>query len=1026
MIGTPLLFAVLLLATGSGCVGCVIYAGKGTYKSALHKLLLANGISVAFWSAGLALLVSTADVTVAVIGSFLSSIGYSLLLGFFLHYVVILTGHRIRRGGRWLYALVYLPGMVAVTGLSVLPVFGQCPYALERTPLGWVNETWNPWVWFCYVYYAAFLGIVIRLLYKWGKEAGSDTIRKQAKDLLHAILATAVCGTLTDVMPGFLHHRTPDIAAAFAIFPILSICYGVHRLHFMLPERPNPDEMILNKASRAKGLYILFGSCFTAGSVLNLLGQTVFSGGRDSLSAVPFSVVLLAGGIAVFILCRFLRDDGLRELALSFIFSLFIPLITFRFAEYGGITIWIFVMLLMAPSMLFNRRILLVTVLYSELTTQMVLMGTTPGASVRIGASDYIIRLGLILLMALLCSFVTLAYRQRLHENTVHSMLQRAVAAVSQSLLTVNPSNWEDGVPEALGRCGAFFRFDRAYLALLGDGEREIRATCEWAADEHPGSGTFSEEAKRRLLAAVERCFAGGDVIALSEKNGDFPGSEELRTALSDLHLKSAVAAMVRIEGKAAGFLCFGTVRPIQKWEDDQVSFLQIISDIFADTLIKLEAVRKVQFLAYHDQLTGLPNRLLLADRLKKSMPLADRRSKIIGVVFLDFDSFKSVNDTMGHELGDQLLIRLSESISNCVRKYDTVARFGGDEFVLILDQLSSTEDLLHIIDKIMDVIRKPVVMQGQEFYMTGSAGIALYPQDGRDVETLISNADIAMYHAKSTGKNRYALCSQDMKDEIIQQMRMTNLLYRALELRQLVVYYQPQVDLETNEIRGLEALLRWNLPDQGMIGPGVFIPLAEKTGLIQPIGQWVLETACRQSRKWQEQGYAPVRMAVNVSVQQLYAGNFADQVDRVLESTGLPPELLELEVTESIANSGAPNIARVFAALKSMGISLSIDDFGTEYSSLNRLKLLPVDRLKLDIQFISGIENSEKDRAITKTIIVLAKSLKMKVIAEGVETRGQMEFLSKERCDEAQGFYCYRPMPAEEVERYLRRIPSR
>lgn len=1024
MIGTPLLFSTFLLAAGSGSVGCIIYASKGTYRPTLNKLLLASGISIMLWSLGLAVRVSAANIRAAAAGSFIAPLGYSMLFGFLLHYVLILTGHRIGPGRKWLYLFLYLPGVLTAAGLSVFPLFGRFPFVLVRTSVGWVNETWNQWIWFYYAYYCVFLAIITRLLHRWGKEAGPGIVRMQAKSLLDSILMMAALGTLTDVLPDFVKIQMPGIAVCFASFPILAICYGVRRLNFMVPERPDPDEVILNKASRAKSIYIILGLYFVAGSLLNLLSQTVFS---DDHPAVPgvllFSGLLLACGAGILLLSGYLYDDGVKELALAFVFAFFIPLITFRFAQFGSITVWTFAILLLVPGMLFNRRILLVTTLHSLFTTQLVLMGTAPRLTVQVDASDYIIRLGLISLMAFLCFFVTLIYRSRLRENIGHSRRQTAAAAVSQSLLAVNPDNWENKMAQALERCSAVFPFDRACFVLFSDDGEAIREFCEAATEEGSDSDHFSDALKKRFFTSVRRCLADRKVFAFSEESGNFQGCEEFQAALENLHLKSAVAAAVLTEGSPAGFLCFGTSRTVRAWPADQISFLQIISNIFADTLTKLKALQKEQFLAYHDQLTGLPNRLLLTDRLRKSMPLADRRAKMIGVVFLDFDSFKSVNDTMGHELGDQLLIRLSNLISGCVRKYDTVARFGGDEFVLILDQLSSTGDLLCIIDKIMSAIRRPIVLQGLEFFMTGSAGVALYPQDGRDAETLISNADIAMYHAKSTGKNRYALCSQDMKDEVVSRMQLTNLLYRAQELNQLAVYYQPQVDLATNEITGLEALLRWKIPDKGMISPGTFIPLAEKTGLIQPIGRWVLETACRQSRKWQERGFAPVRMAVNVSVQQLYAGNFTGQVAQVLQSAGLAPELLELEVTESVASSGAPNILKIFSALKNMGISLSVDDFGTEYSSLNRLKLLPVDRLKLDIQFVRGLENSERDRAIAKTIILLAKNLKMKVTAEGVETKAQLEYLSEKLCDEVQGFYYYKPMPAEEVEKYLHRI---
>lgn len=561
-----------------------------------------------------------------------------------------------------------------------------------------------------------------------------------------------------------------------------------------------------------------------------------------------------------------------------------------------------------------------------------------------------------------------LVYRNRLRENTEHSVRQQATSNISRSLLQADFDNWKEPFFRALGFCATSVGCERAYFARLSEDGNGISSFCQW-----PEKSGISKADKNRTFVFLSELNKKLDSEKILTLAGDAP--DDLALAMDLLQIRTVVAVPVLHEETKAGLLCFASARDNCLYKPEYSEFLGIVSNMFSDTLEKLASIRKVQYIAYHDQLTGLPNRLLLI-----------------------------------------------ESLVHCLRSYDTVARIGGDEFVLLLDQISSTADLLSVMEKIMRVIRQPVLLQEQEFFMTGSAGVALYPQDGEDAETLIANADIAMYRAKTKGKNSYKLCSQDMKDEIIGQMKMTNLLYRALEKKQLIVYYQPQVNLGTGKIVGLEALLRWKLPEKGLVSPGVFIPLAEKSGQIQPIGRWVLKTACCQSKLWQEQGFDPVRMAVNVSVQQLASGSFVEQVADVLRETGLSPKLLELEVTESVANSGAPGISKTFTELKKLGVSLSIDDFGTEYSSLNRLKLLPVDRLKLDIQFVRGIESSEKDRAITKTIITLAKSLNMQVIAEGVETKPQLEFLNEKLCDEVQGFYYYKPMPADRVEAYLQR----
>ena len=425
--------------------------------------------------------------------------------------------------------------------------------------------------------------------------------------------------------------------------------------------------------------------------------------------------------------------------------------------------------------------------------------------------------------------------------------------------------------------------------------------------------------------------------------------------------------------------------------------------------------------MAYYDHLTGIPNRILFSDRLSQAIHLAKRNERFVGVLFLDLDGFKMVNDTMGHSGGDALLKELARGLHSRLRKTDTLARFGGDEFLLLINNLTDEKDIIKIADTIMELFKHPFSISEQEFYVTASIGIAMYPLDGEDAETLIKNADLAMYMAKERGKNRYVLCTNDMKEEVERNIQLSNQLYRAQERDEMVLYYQPQVKLCTGEITGLEVLLRWRHPEHGLIPPNIFIPLAEANGTINGIGEWVLKTAVHQNRMWQDKGFPAVRIAVNLSAVQFNNPNLVDCVESIVMASKLEPKYLELEITESIATKESSNIIDALNRLKKLGISISIDDFGTEYSSLNRLKLLPIDRIKIDMQFIQGIESSEKDQAITKVIINLAKSLGLEVLAEGVETVPQLEFLNQKMCDEVQGYYYYKPMPAEEIEDLFR-----
>lgn len=468
------------------------------------------------------------------------------------------------------------------------------------------------------------------------------------------------------------------------------------------------------------------------------------------------------------------------------------------------------------------------------------------------------------------------------------------------------------------------------------------------------------------------------------------------------------------------------------KWHEDtrvlelvekkrpDVMMLDMVNHIISDALAKIDAENEIHYLAFYDALTGLPNRTLLNKRIEAAIEEAYLHDSYIGIVFLDLDAFKEVNDTLGHDWGDELLKQVSKNLTENVRKVDTVARFGGDEFILLLAGINNLEEIQQIISRVMKAFSVPLYIQEQEFFVTTSAGIATYPIDGMSAEVLIKNADLAMYSAKDAGKNQYAFCSEAMKEQVMRKRRLTNFLHHAIDKNELRLLYQPQIDITTGQVTGVEALIRWEHPKLGMISPAHFIHIAEQTGLIDSIGEWVLKTACEQNKNWQIKGYKPIKMGVNLSVEQFRHAHLLDRIKRVLKETQHEPMYLELEITESIALKDTSNIINMLKQLKALGISIAIDDFGTEYSSLSRLKELPINRIKIAMPFIHGIDVNHQDRSITEVIIHLAMSLEVGVIAEGVETEKQLEFLRSKGCLDVQGYYYYQPLKADEVEKLL------
>jgi diguanylate cyclase (GGDEF)-like protein/PAS domain S-box-containing protein len=433
-------------------------------------------------------------------------------------------------------------------------------------------------------------------------------------------------------------------------------------------------------------------------------------------------------------------------------------------------------------------------------------------------------------------------------------------------------------------------------------------------------------------------------------------------------------------------------------------------------------ASERIKFLAYYDALTELPQRALLQDRLELALAGARRKHEKVALLFLDLDRFKSVNDSFGHSFGDIVLKAVAQRLKACAREQDTVARVGGDEFLILLNGVKDTADAAIAAERIMRAMNASLVLQGHSFSVGCSIGISLYPEHGMDGETLIKNADAAMYCAKEAGRGNVRFYTDQMNAEAMERLAMDKNLRLAVEREEFFLVYQPQMEIESGRITGFEALIRWQHPEMGLVPPDRFISVAENNGLILPIGEWVLRTACAQARRWQDAGLPAVPVAVNVSAVQFRQESFCAVVRRVLQETGLPPEYLELELTESVLMSNADVTLSVLQELKGMGMKLAIDDFGTGYSSLSYLSQFPVDKLKIDQSFIRDAVENCGDAAITTAIISMTKSLRLKVIAEGVENEAQLFFLREHRCDEIQGYYFSKPLSAGEATSKLQR----
>ena len=578
----------------------------------------------------------------------------------------------------------------------------------------------------------------------------------------------------------------------------------------------------------------------------------------------------------------------------------------------------------------------------------------------------------------------------------------------------------ESAVAFILSAIGAQLGWRAAVCWVAGDDSR-VRCLGAWAAAEEPAALEFAAEMRvfngPRPDMNLDAAWGTGSPLWRVVQATDAAGVRDRAAVRCGLH---AAAVIPVIAGTQLVALEFFNHAP-SGFDREVEGFMRSIGSQLAQYLLRKQAEAAMRHAANHDALTGLASRSLLHERLAHAIQHAARRQTKVAVLFMDLDRFKHINDSLGHSAGDILLRACADRLRLCVRECDTLARFGGDEFVVVLEDIVDANDVVAPLSKVLGLFGLPFDVKGRELPTTASIGISMYPDDGQDVESLLMNADAAMYRAKETGPGNHHFYSAQMKAQVQQQLALETCLPRALERGELFLVYQPKLDLATGRITGVEALMRWRHPSMGLVSPLQFIPIAEDTGLIDSFGHWALQVACQDARTWQDMGH-PIQVSVNLSARQLNRPRLAAEISGVLEDARLHPSQLELEITESCVMHNPVQAALRLQALRDLGVSLAIDDFGTGYSSLSYLRTFPLGTLKIDRSFIKDLPADEDAAALTAGIIALAHRLRMKVVAEGVETVEQLGYLRGNGCDEIQGYYLSMPITADEMSRFLDR----
>ncbi|MBK1986488.1 EAL domain-containing protein [Sphaerospermopsis aphanizomenoides BCCUSP55] len=594
--------------------------------------------------------------------------------------------------------------------------------------------------------------------------------------------------------------------------------------------------------------------------------------------------------------------------------------------------------------------------------------------------------------------------------------LLQGVAEAANYLLA--EMNYEIAIEKALATFGTASNSDRIYLFHNHPhhitGEMAMSLQFEWtktgikSCQNHWQNHCYQTSGLERWYTNLSK----GDFISgLIE---EFPNTEQ--QLLCQDEIQSLLLVPLRLEEDFWGYLGLADCTSPRHWSTHEKSSLLTMAAIISGARQRQQVEAKIRYQALHDLLTDLPNRLQFNDLLTKAIDQAIAEQNTLAVIFLDLDRFKIINDTLGHTLGDELLQNVAQRIRQSIRTKDIIARWGGDEFTLLLPQINQSEEVVQVATKILAALEKPFHLQGHELYISASLGIAMLDEHSSNVETLIQHADAALYYAKDEGRNNYQFYKASLSTKTPELLSLEKSLRHALERDEFLLYYQPRVNIITGEITGMEALLRWYHPEMGIVAPSVFIPLAEASGLIIPIGEWVLQQACAQNKAWQDAGFPPMTIAVNLSPKQFRQPKLVETVAAILAATGLEPRFLELEITETTAIEDLSFAKTVLQNLEKMGLLLSIDDFGTGHSALSRLQALPLHNLKIDRSFISDLTTDDRVAHIIKAIVVLGRSLGLRLIAEGVEKLEELNFLKSINCDDVQGYFFYKPLSVQQA----------
>ncbi len=1016
------------LASNAHFLAGVIYTMMGFFslslnKKSINKVFFFLCQALAIWCISFFIMMNASNEEFALLAVKFSGVGWGIFYSILFHCFYLLANAEKKVGKRF-YLMVYTPAVLTLI-INFLPIYDHSELCVIWTKSGFApSENRVLFMAFFNVYAFTFFFLALKTAISWHKNSVEKKWKITSRNIFFSYIFTAALIIYINLVANsFIEFEGIRYIPVLMLIFVGSLFYLLMKDKIMHPkDEINTSEMINER--RRLGIFRITGYSYLLLAFLTLIFN-YRQGVHYMEHQVLVSIIIFFVGTIHFVINRFLKRKRDQYYLLSAISVITILFITFRYASYGGLTIWVIFLYYIISSAIFERTVYAYLISFVLVLSQGLYWILNPELDVILDWSDYLSRMIIILVLTALILHINRMYKDRIKETDREIEVQLMTSELSAKIIEINIENINDVVSSSLGILAKTFYCKNAYVYFRDKDDTYIR-------DRKPnddfhlkffseGSNVYQDDLKVEAplinlgLIDMERIESGEMQSLANVKKSNL--IQEVRDYFLNSDLIGFHAIPVVLDDYAQMIILFEFKK--QEALRELKRYHKTILNLSSLSLRKIQYDVKLYNSATYDEITKIKNRSSFSVTVNEFIENnLDIKSSLLCI---NIDSFNEINDAFGHNIGDVVLRKLAQVLESEAREEDCVARFGGDEFVVFMPGMYERDKVTQKIKNILKVFEKPITIDIYEYKLNISVGVSRYPQDGKNADLLIKNAAIAMHESKKMGKMKYYFCNMLDKEKIFKKGIYTSKLINAIEKDELRLAFQPQMSLKTNELIGAEALIRWHSKDFGIVPPNKFVPILEHTGMIVKVGDWVIEQSARQQAKMFDMGLKKFRMSVNLSAVQFQDSLLTDKISNLLDKWNIDPDYFEFEITESVATNYDTLLLEQFEDIHSTGCSIALDDFGVEFSSLNRLQILPIDRLKIDKNFIDGIGIDEKKESITKVIIKLAKALQVDCIAEGVETEEQEAFLRDSGCDEIQGYYYSRPLAPEDFEDFVR-----